>query len=313
MSTTLTITRILCPVDFSEFSQHALARAIAIAKARGASVKTLHVVPLPSPVFPAYTEIMPTMPTMLEPSEREGLTHALDLFVAQQDAKNVAIETEVVEAPTVHGEILAQVGRLHADLVVMGTHGRSGFQRLFLGSVAEKVLRSATPPVLTVGAASDHAGAKATFTRILCAIDFSDCSLSAFNYALSLVEGTQAHITALNVLDLVPIASDPVMGYDPRQLQAAVERTAREHLERVVAERPMPGVEIEALVLPGRPHHEILRIAAERKADLIVLGIHGKNPLERMLFGSTAEPVVRRATCPVLTVRFDAAVNVAAA
>ena len=60
---------------------------------------------------------------------------------------------------------------------------------------------------------------------------------------------------------------------------------------------------IEEIVAAGKPHHEILRIAAERASDLIVLGIHGRNPLGRMIFGSTAEPVVRRATCPVLTVR----------
>jgi nucleotide-binding universal stress UspA family protein len=310
----VSIKRILCPVDFSEFSQHALARAIAIANARGAGVTAVHIVPLPSPVLPEYVEFMPPMPTRLEPADRQRLAHALDLFVARHGAKTVAIDTEVVEAPTVHGEILAQAGRLHADLIVMGTHGRSGFQRLFLGSVAEKVLRSAKEPVLTVGMPKpDHQGTTTAFTRIVCAIDFSECSLAAFRYALSLAEGTPAHVTALNVLDWVPIATDPLMGpFDPSQFQAAVERTAREHLHRVVADRPVKSVEVEEVVISGRPHHEILRIAAERHTELIVLGIHGKNPVNRMLFGSTAEPVVRRAPCPVLTVRADAAANVAA-
>ena len=203
-----TINRILCPIDFSEFSRHALACAITVARAKGAGVTVLHVVPF-HPIFAPYAELIPTTAAALEPAERSGLAQAIAQFVAEQGAKDVAIDTALVEAPHVHSEILAQAGRLRADLIVMGTHGRSGFQRLFLGSVAEKVLRSATEPVLTVGLpALDNAGATPVFTRIVCAIDFSECSLAAFHYALSLAEGTQAHITALNVLDWIPIASD---------------------------------------------------------------------------------------------------------
>jgi nucleotide-binding universal stress UspA family protein len=311
----VSITRILCPIDFSEFSRHALTRALAIAEARRATVVALHVVPLPSPVYPAYVEVMPTTPTMLEPAEREAIAQALDLFVARHNTANVVIETDVVDAPTVHGEILAQADRTHADLIVMGTHGRSGFQRLFLGSVTEKVLRAAKPPVLIVGATAEtRAGAPASFGRIVCAIDFSPCSLTAFNYALSLAEGTGAQITALNVLEWIPIGSDPLFApYDPTGAQDAMTRSAREHLHAVVTERAAKGVEVEELVVAGRPHREILHAAAARDADLIVLGIHGKNAVDRMLFGSTAEPVVRRATCPVLTVRADVAASVAAA
>jgi nucleotide-binding universal stress UspA family protein len=311
----VSIKRILCPIDFSEFSRHALTRALAIAEARRATVVALHVVPLPSPVYPAYVEVMPTTPTMLEPAEREALAQALDLFVARHNTSKVLVETEVVDAPTVHGEILAHADRTHADLIVMGTHGRSGFQRLFLGSVTEKVLRLAKPPVLTVGKpAEDRPDTTASFGRIVCAIDFSPCSLTAFTYALSLAEGTGAHITALNVLEWVPIGSDPLFGPgDPTGSQEAMMRTAREHLHAVVTERAAQGVEVEEVVVAGRPHREILNAAAARDADLIVLGIHGKNAVDRMLFGSTAEPLVRRAICPVLTVRADVAASVAAA
>ena len=92
----------------------------------------------------------------------------------------------------------------------------------------------------------------------------------------------------------------------------AAEAVSREHLHNVV-QQAAHGTAIGEIVSAGKPHHEILRIAAQLESDLIVIGIHGRNPLDRMLFGSTAEPLVRRAACPVLTVRAKAAAAVAAA
>jgi nucleotide-binding universal stress UspA family protein len=93
----------------------------------------------------------------------------------------------------------------------------------------------------------------------------------------------------------------------------AAETASRERLHKAVAESNPKGIAIEEIVTSGKPHHEVLRIAAEQRSDLIVLGIHGRSPVDRMLFGSTAEPVVRRAECPVLTVRAEAARTAAAA
>jgi nucleotide-binding universal stress UspA family protein len=312
----MNITRILCPVDFSEFSRHALARAVAIAQAPSGVVTALHVVPLPTPIFVPNLEVNVPTPPALAPGERERLLLALDAFVASVGSATVAIETDVVEAPTIHGEILAQAGRLRVDLIVMGTHGRSGFQRLVLGSVAEKVLRTATPPVLTVGLPEGAPGeAPSAFTRILCGIDFSDCSVAALKYALALAEGTDARITALNVIEWLPAGYDPLGGpsIDLAGFHTALERAARERLHNVVKKFAHEGVAIEEAVRSGKAHHEILRLATEQGTDLIVLGIYGKTTIDRMLFGSTAEPVVRRATCPVLTVRTEVPARVAAA
>jgi nucleotide-binding universal stress UspA family protein len=226
----------------------------------------------------------------------------------------VPIDTDVVDAETVHGEILAQAERLRADLIVMGTHGRTGFQRLLLGSVTDKVLRTARQPVLTVGAPAGEQDTTSAFKRILCAIDFSECSIAALRYAVSLADGADAHLGAVNVIEWTPIGYDPLAGppVDLAGYRMAAETTARERLRQVVRESA-PTLAVEDIVTSGKPHHEILRIAAERRSDLIVLGIHGRNPIDRMLFGSTAEPVARRATCPVLTVRADVAAKVAAA
>ena len=177
----VSIKRILCPVDFSDFSLRALDRAVAIARSHGASIRALHVA-----WDPLLEGLMPYVgPEGLEPLnwpkvDREGLLVQLKEFVSGAST-GVPVEYSVVEAPKVHEEIVAQADRISSDLIVLGTHGRSGFQLLVLGAVAEKVLRTARQPVLTVPRGAPVAlplGGPA-FTRILCATDFSDCARAA--------------------------------------------------------------------------------------------------------------------------------------
>jgi nucleotide-binding universal stress UspA family protein len=300
------INTILCPIDFSDFSRHAFDRAVAIAKGAGASVTALHVAPFQAiPIYP-YLEPREVEAFMLSGSDRDQLTTELKRFLAVDQPIGVPVTCEVVDAPNVHHEILAQAERQKADLIVMGTHGRTGFQRLVFGSVTEKVLRTARPPVLTVGAAIDVVPAHDfSFKRILCAIDFSDCSLAALRYATTLAAPSGANVTALYVMEWPPVAHDPLLGppTDLTGYRMAAEAMGSQRLHNAVVELALEG--IEEIVGAGKPHHEILRIAEQRGSDLIVLGIHGRNPVLRMLFGSTAEPVVRRAICPVLTVRSE--------
>ncbi len=299
----VTIHRILCPLDFSEFSRHALVRAAAIAKTHGAAITALHVVPMQLPFAPVPLDIGGSLPVRMTPAELARSRQALAEFARLDPATAVPIDCEVVEAPSIHQEIVSQAARLHVDLIVMGTHGRGGFQRLFLGSVAEKVLRQAVPPVMTVGAAdSDDCG---SFTRIVCGVDFSECSLAALDYALAVADGDGAHVTIVNVIEWTPVGYDPLIGpaTDLAGYRMAAEASARERLRKAVANMPVADVQIHEIVTSGKPHHELLRIAEDERADLIVLGIHGRNPIDRLFFGSTAEPVVRRAGCPVLTVR----------
>jgi nucleotide-binding universal stress UspA family protein len=308
-----TINRILCPIDFSDFSREALKRAIAVAKDHRSAVTMLYVAPLPSPAFVPGVEWNPPVP--LRPDERAALMRSATEFLADVASPEVAVDIEISEAPTIAGEILGQAARLRADLIVMGTHGRGGFQRLVFGSVAERVLRLAPQPVMTVGlGGTGSAPAAGAFGRIVCGVDFSDCSLAALHYALALAEGAMAHITVVNVLEWAPSGYDPLAGFtDIAGVRAAVERSAHERLHALVAGLPPSGIQITTSLRSGKPHREILSVAAEQDADLIVLGIHGRNPLDRLFFGSTAEPVVRRASCPVLTVRAAATAHIAAA
>ena len=194
-----TITQILCPIDFSEFSRHALVRAAALANAHGASVTALHVVPIPPRFAPFPVAFEVPVAFGLTPEQLASLKRGLVEFVQGDSSLGVPIETEVVEAPIVHSEIVAQATRLRADLIVMGTHGRSGFERLLLGSVTEKVLRTARQPVMTVGGA-DNSISTGAFGRILCGIDFSECSFAALEYALTLAGAASGQVTAVNVI-----------------------------------------------------------------------------------------------------------------
>jgi nucleotide-binding universal stress UspA family protein len=308
------IDKILCPIDFSDFSRHAFDRAVAIARSHRAALTALHVVPiqLAAPALP-YVEPQSLGPFQISEADRERIVAELQRFLAVDpsvpDAIDVKVSFEATEAPDIHQEILERAEQLPADLIVMGTHGRSGFERLMLGSVTEKVLRKARSPVLTVPSAlSDVVPVgRGPFERILCGVDFSECSMSALRYASSLAEESRARLTVVHVIELAPPAYDPLVGppIDLPGYRQACETASRERLRNVIPAAVRRSTDIEELIVCGKPHHEVLRIAEDRRSDLIVLGVHGRNVVDRMLFGSTVEPVVRRAHCPVLTVRAE--------
>jgi nucleotide-binding universal stress UspA family protein len=207
-----------------------------------------------------------------------------------------------------------QATALRADLIIMGTHGASGFERLLLGSVTEKVLRKAACPVMTVPPRVPSSAGATAFTKILCPIDFSTPSIAALEYASSIAESASAGLSVLHVIEW-PWHEPPAPAFEelPREQAAALaeyrrylERLATDRLKAVVLDAVGAAGSPETLIRHGKPHVEILRAADERDADLIVIGLHGRNiadRADRALFGSTANHVVRQAVCPVLTLR----------
>jgi nucleotide-binding universal stress UspA family protein len=199
---------------------------------------------------------------------------------------------------------------MSVDLIVMGTHGRSGVDHLFLGSVAEKTLRVSPIPVMIVPPRAPDAPAAGTpFESILCAVDFSQDSARALTYAASLAQHTGARLTIMHVVELMTVGYDPMVGgFDIEGFQKAMVAGARKQLQECAGNvTPGPGT-IETVLGQGKPYKEIMREAGQRGADLIVVGVHGRSALDRLVFGSTAEHLIRRATCPILTVRSDARV-----
>jgi nucleotide-binding universal stress UspA family protein len=290
------IRRILYPCDFSAFSRQALKQAVALARAYRADVTALHVIPLtviPSATLPFYPN-----PLLLDPGGQDQIRTALKRFVEPARSAGVRIEAEVREGSAV-GQILEAASRLPADLIVMGTHGRSGFERVVLGSVAEKVLRKSPCPVWTAGANDSSAE---THHRTLCPVDFSRSSLDALRYAVSFAEKTCGRLVLLHVID--EDCDFPRFHENPTDAERAAQET------RVLAalRTEVPGEvwgchERETVVARGRPYREILRVARERNANLIVMGVQGRGAADLTLFGSTTHRVVRQSSCPVLGVR----------
>lgn len=292
------ISRILCAVDFSDGSRHALDHAAALARLFGATVSVFYVHRFAVPVPVAgFTGIVRPVP--LTDAERGDIQQSLGEFVADDRKAGIPIDTLFDEDVAVPRAIVQAAAHADADLIVVGTHGHSGFTRMVLGSVANTVMKTAGRPVLIVPPRARDV-VPMSFARIVCPVDFSGVSARTLDAAAALAIRSGARLTAMHVLethgDVSDAAADHFTGYRSERFERA-----RGCLHAVVARLPA-GVQVDELLLFGKPYREILRLADDQQADLVVIGIQGKGALEAAAFGSTAYHVVRQATCPTLTV-----------
>ena len=307
MTTKFPPTAILCPIDFSEPSRRAFDQARRLADRHDARLTVLHVLPLEAMV-PFTDEVPAAWSSGVTAAERARVTSQVARFLGTA-ATAVHTLAVVVRKGLVVPEILDEAHG--ADLLVVGAHGRSGFDRLVLGSVTEKLLRKATCPVLTIPAHAPSGAAEPRVTHVLCPVDFSDCSLRALDYAMATAQDGEARLTVLHVLS-----------HDPDDAPADIRETLltdarltlddfRERLETLVRARleaAVPGTvraycQVETVLAGGKAHQEILRVARDQGADLIVMGVHGHSATELVFLGSVTQRVVRQAECPVLTMR----------
>jgi nucleotide-binding universal stress UspA family protein len=294
----ISIQRILCPIDFSDISQHALAHAAAIARWYEARLTVLY-------VFSSVPAIdLP--PVVLDEGDRERVMAHMRQFAATVPPE-VPLDCQLREAGLVHDAIIAQADATQADLLVLGTHGRSGFQRLFLGSVTEKVIRRVTCPTLIVPPrAPDIApDAPVEFHRILCPVDFSESSLAALRYAINLADEADGQLTLLHATEVPPALGQEPFGVSEEffRLREAAADDAVRKLHELVPDEARTYCTVDTAVVEGRAYREILRQAAAKMSDLIVMGVHGRGAVDLLLFGSTTHHVIRASTCPVLVVR----------
>lgn len=294
------IRNVLCPIDFSEFSRHALHHAIAVAKWYEAQLTVLHIYAnLPSMDVPAV---------LLTDVERDRLGKEMRSFVGETPP-GLSVNLSVREASDVRLAILAEAEEQASDLLVIGSHGRSGFERLLLGSVTEKVVRRARCPVMVVpprAAEAEGPGLiQATRPAILCAVDFSDASLAALEFAISLAEEADADLTVLHTIEMPPELREHIpvpADFNVDQCHAAAEAACLERLRKLIPDSARSYCHIETAVSEGAAYRQILRAASERATDLIVMGVHGRGVVDLLLFGSNTARVIRSATCPVLIV-----------
>jgi nucleotide-binding universal stress UspA family protein len=294
---------ILCPTDLSEPSRRSLAHAAALARWYEAQLTVLHVVPTFDPILVRSADLEGAV-HLVEPISREEVLGELRRLVeaAGSEALDVALAAEAGDPA---GTIVDRAVAIPADLIVMGTHGRGGFARFIIGSVAEKVLRKAPCPVMTVPphAPGSHPG-DVQFKNVLCPMDFSPSALQAFGFALDLARQANGSVTVLHVIEWLAEEEPRAHAhFNVPEYRLHLIASARQQLQTLVAEERRTWSAIQDVVVVGRAHHAILRAAADSSADLIVMGAQGRGGLGLALFGSTTQGVVRAAACPVLTVR----------
>jgi len=293
--------RILCPTDFSDISRHALDHAIVIGRWYGSQITAVHVgnprivLGPVAAVPPAAGEMLPDEPNRhrLEQQVREWLA----------PAAAAGLQTHVIVDEGNPARCILEHARTSSiDLIVIGTHGQSGFERLVLGSVAEKVLRKAPCPVMTVPPHASGAS-RPPFAHVLCAIDFSESSIAALQFAFSLAQESNGRVTLLHVFEWPSDEASARRVLEASEFHRQWQTEKRLQLEGLIPANVRNWCAPESKLAFGRAYQEILNLAASEQVDVIVMGVRGRNPIDLMLFGSTTNHVVRQAACPVLTLR----------
>lgn len=292
----LRIERILCPMDFSEFSVKAYDYAQSLARHYSARLYVEHVVQPLTTTYPYYA-FPDAMNEAYWDAAGQAEKHLQD--VVKGHTRDGIQPEFVVQRGTVSEAILSFSEKEAVDLIVMGTHGRQGVDHLTMGSVAEKVLRKARCPVLAVRrpvhdfVTPERAEDPVQLQKILFCNDFSEYSEGALRYAVSLAMEYSAELTLLHVLEDVPSSGN------------LEQETAKivEKLEAPVPSEARDWCSVKSVVRIGRPYQEIIQLALESRSDLVIMGVRGRSALDLALFGSTTHRVLQLGPCPVLAVR----------
>jgi nucleotide-binding universal stress UspA family protein len=291
--TRITVKNILFLTDFSEPSEAALPFASAVAREFGSKIHALHVL-IPAP----YIYMTPDTAAITVEAQEESAQ--VEMQRVESQLAGLPHEVAVVRSLGIWSALQKAISDCHADMIILGTHGRTGAQKVLLGSAAEEIFRRARVPVLTIGPSvrmAIHNGAR--FSRVLFATDFTPESLVAAPYAVALAEENQARLVLLHV---VP---HPRSGANPPSIGHSVADVMYQ-LSGLVPKDAELWCRPEAVVEHGEAAEQILEAAKERGADLIVMGVRnaaGRLAVATHFEQSVAHKVVAHATCPVLTVR----------
>ena len=291
----LRIERILCPVDFSKSSVAAYDHAQSLARHYQAKLSLQHVVDSVLPFYEYYApanyfdEIFQRI--------RDDARQQLQNFAKSHTRNGVQPECLVHEG-AVTDSILSFAEAQKVDLIVMGTHGLKGVDRAILGSVADKVLRKAHCPVLVIPkpgphvVASEGAQDSVQLRRVIFCTDFSGHSHRALEYALSAAAEYDADLTLLHVLEDIQTLAN---------IQEAIA-TATKQLDKLIPPEGVKAGKNKTKVRIGRAYEQIIQLALEIQADLLIMAVRGRNALDLALFGSTTYRVIQLGSCPVLAV-----------
>ncbi|MDB6032246.1 MAG: putative Universal stress protein [Verrucomicrobiales bacterium] len=291
------VKQILATTDFSAGSKNALTYAAAMAKRLGSKVALLNVVEPP----PRLAGLESVVIMQFGDAAVGRAYQLLDAVKEQIFESSLRVRTHVRTGKP-HLQIAKASAELDAGLLIMATHGYSGWKHTLLGSTTERVLRHAPCSVLVVRAKREQAKSNLDFPRILFATDLSD----ACPEALSLVQMLAAHfgstVSLMHVIERFPISS-MMPKSTTRSTAAALSKRADALLTDLSRALQHRQISVNSLVKFGTPYVEITKAAKTLDASLVVVGTHGNTGLKRIYLGSVAERVVRHAPCPVLVAR----------
>lgn len=296
------ITRILFATDFSQWARRAEDYACALASSWKASLTVLCVAEFAPGLNPDYQVNQQYLADLLKTASSQ----LVDLK-GRAERRGIAVTTRVATGiPS--KEVIAAAQAEDSDLIVVGTRGKTGLAHVLLGSTAERVIRGAPCPVLTVrmepADIEEEEGVLSrpvTLERILVPVDFSDCSLDALGYAAVVAQQAKASLMLLHVLEPVSYGLDFTLGQSKARHAEAETWTKR--LEELVSSHQHPTMQVESRLRGGFPADSILDTAQTMPCDLIVMGTHGRRGISHAISGSVAEAVLRKARCPVIAVR----------
>ena len=296
----LTIDRVLFPTDFSEGAERAFPQAAHLADWHDAELHVLNVTGRHRHDFEETKEQFPIPEETLQDWLGRPSTSASGAH--WPDVASLPIRQAQVEATDPAARILAYAEDEDIDLIVMGTHGRRGVNRMLFGSVTEEVVRRSPCPTFTVRTDADVAPNRAV-RRVLAPVDFSDASEGAVQHAreIALTYGAE--------IDLLHVVEEPVYpsayGFEPAGFPTA---DVLDNVEKQLGDMAREEIGYEHVMIEARtgdPASEILNYTEDNEIDLIVIATHGRTGLDRMLIGSVAERVLRRAPTPVFVVKPD--------
>lgn len=292
--------RILLATDLSRWAKRAEAYACALASSWRATLTVVSVLEFPPGMNPEYPVNRLYLGEMMKQATRE----LVDLK-ARAANRDIAVHTRIATGIPSE-EVLAAAEAEDTDLIVVGTRGKTGLEHVVLGSTAERIIRTAPCPVLAVRMESKEGGEgvqhdPVSMERILVPIDFSDCSLDALEYAVVVAQRAKASLRLVHVLEPVCYGLDFTLGHMAKRGQ--IREAMTERLSGLVSALTSAQVTADSQLRGGLPADSILDAAQTQPADLIVMGTHGRRGLSHAFCGSVAEAVLRKARCPVLTVR----------
>jgi len=285
---------ILAATDFSETAERAAALAGILALRFSADLHLLHVV-----VLDEYSNLDEGGRDQLEQLQATSEERRRELLEKSSGNHDVSVTPILVRGIDPDEVIVETASDLGCDLIVMGTHGRRGLSHLFLGSVAERVVRMSPAPVLTLRA--DAVVEPDGVTRILVPYDFSGASAEALRQAAVWADALNAQITLLHVVEPVVYPEFYSVDILPDNLMMRLTTRSEEALDKAAAEL-LDGRGCTTLVEVGRAADTIVNLADPERFDLVVMATRGLSGLEHVLLGSVAESVLRRCRVPMLTV-----------